>query len=158
MGNGQSKRPYQFFISREGELKKAIEQFFFLHYPTSRKVDDKYISRTNAEDRADIIRDLGKECFEEVLEECPHLDYLKDPDIPFCFLFVYNTFLEIYNCCHETMTWTDIQSYAIIRKIDFKQIEIDYILKCYNWANEQISKMRNEEDSYVSTEEAEGQI
>ena len=56
------------------------------------------------------------------------------------------------------MTWTDIQSYAIIRKIDFKQIEIDYILKCYNWANEQIGKMRNEEDSYVSTEEAEGQI
>ena len=106
-----------------------------------------------------MIKDLGKECFEEVLEECPHLEYLKDPDIPFCFLFVYNSFLEIFNCCHETMTWTDILSYAIIRKIDFKQIEIDYILKCNTWANAQINKMRDEaeEENRAKEEEAEGQ-
>ncbi|MCR5699650.1 MAG: hypothetical protein K6G52_08415 [Treponemataceae bacterium] len=51
------------------------------------------------------------------------------------------------------MTWTDINSYAIMRKIDFKQIEIDYILKCNNWANNQIKKMRDEEGgSYISEE------
>ena len=80
------------------------------------------------------------------------MEYLKDPDIPFCFLFIFNTFLEIYNMCHETMTWTDIRSYAIMRKVDFSQTEIDYILKCNNWANSQIKKMRDED-----TEEAEGQ-
>ena len=88
----------------------------------------------------------------------PNLEYLKDPDIPFCFLFIFNTFLEIYNCCDETMTWTDIRSYAIMRKIDFRQTEIDFILKCNNWANAQIKKMRDEDDNRISTEEAEGQI
>ena len=58
------------------------------------------------------------------------------------------------------MTWTDICSYAIMRKIDFRQIEIDYILKCKNWADSQIKKMRDdaEDDNRLSTEEAEGQI
>ena len=132
-------------------------QFFFLHYPTSRKIDNKTIFKTNAEDRQELIKDLGKECFEEVLEEMPNLEYLKDTDIPFYFLFIFNTFLEIYNCCNETMTWTDIQSYAIMRKIEFRQIEIDFILKCNGWANAQIKKMRDEEDNRISTEEAEGQ-
>ncbi len=105
------------------------------------------------------MKDLGKERFEEVLAECPNLEYLKDPVVPFCFLFVYNAFLEIYNCCHENITWTDICSYAIMRKIDFKQIEIDYILKCNNWANAQIGKMRDEadDDNRISLEEGEGQ-
>ena len=150
MGNGEVKRQNQFFIGREEELEKAVKQFFFLHYPTSRKVDNKYITRTNAEDRADIIKDLGKECFEENKD----FDYLRDPDIPLCFMFVFNSFLEIYNCCHETMTWTDICSYAIMRKIDFRQREIDYILKCNGWANEQMKKMRDEaEDDNRVTEE-----
>lgn len=56
------------------------------------------------------------------------------------------------------MTWTDIHSYAIMRKIDFRQTEIDYIIKCNGWANAQISKMRDEaEEDNISTEEAEGQ-
>ena len=37
--------------------KKAIEQFFFLHYPTSQKnADGKYVTRTNAEDRQQIVK------------------------------------------------------------------------------------------------------
>ena len=148
MGYGELKRQKQFFISREEELKKAVEQFFFLHYPTSRKIDDKYVTRTNAEDRADYIKNLGKECF----DSNEAFDYLRDPHIPFCFLFIFNAFLEIYNQCHEVMTWTDIRSYAIMRKIDFRQVEIDYIIKCNSWANAQIKKMRDEENntSYVS--------
>lgn len=57
------------------------------------------------------------------------------------------------------MTWTDILSYAIIRKIDFRQVEIDYILKCNNWANAQVKKMRDEadEENRAKQEEAEGQ-
>ncbi len=54
--------------------------------------------------------------------------------------------------CHEVITWTDIHSYAIMRKIDFRQIEIDYILKCNNWANAQIKKMRDEESSSMTGE------
>ena len=83
---------------------------------------------------------------------------MRDPDIPLCFLFIFNSFIEIYNQCNEVMTWTDIANYAIIRKIDFRQIEINYILKCIGWANEQIKKMRDEEEgSYISKENAEGQ-
>lgn len=57
------------------------------------------------------------------------------------------------------MTWTDILSYAIIRNIKFTQTEVDYILKCNQWANAQIKKMRDEaeDDNRISTEEAEGQ-
>ena len=45
-----------------------------------------------------------------------------------------------------------------MRHIDFRQIEIDYILKCNTWANKQISEMRDEEDgSYISKENDEGQ-
>ena len=84
--------------------------------------------------------------------------YLKDPDIPFCFMFIFTSFLEIYNFSGEQMTWTDIQSYAIMRHIEFRQIELDYILKCYSWANSQKQKMRDEAGSYISTEDNEGQI
>ena len=87
----------------------------------------------------------------------PNLAYLKDPHIPFCFLFVFNAFLEIYNYSGEQMTWTDIRSYVIMRHIEFRQIELDYILKCCNWANAQKQKMREEDNEYVSTEESEGQ-
>ena len=46
-----------------------------------------------------------------------------------------------------------------MRKVDFKQIEIDYILKCNNWASAQMKKMRDENDaSYISKEDSEGQI
>ena len=55
------------------------------------------------------------------------------------------------------MTWTDIRSYAIMRHIEFRQIELDFILKCCNWANAQKEKMRDEKSSYISTEDSEGQ-
>lgn len=80
----------------------------------------------------------------EYFENNHDFDELRDPKVPPCFLFIYNCFLEIYNCSGESITWTDILNYAIIRKIDFRQIEIDYILKCNNWANVQIKQMRDE--------------
>ena len=127
---------------------------FFLHYPTSHKNSKgEYVSRTNAEDRAELIKDLGKECF----EENESFDYLRDPDIPYCFLFIFNSFIEIYNHCQETMTWTDILSYAIIRNIKFKQTEIDYILKCNDWANAKIKEMRDKAEQENRTEETQGQ-
>lgn len=105
-----------------------------------------------------MIKDMNKECFEELLADMPNLEYLKDPDIPYCFMFVFKCFMEIFNNCHEQMTWTDIHSYAILRKIEFRQIEIDYILKCNTFANAQIKKMRDDEDAKRNEEEqAEGQ-
>ena len=67
--------------------------------------------------------------------------------------------MEIYSLCNEGITWTDIHSYAIMRKIDLRQVEIDYILKCNGWANAKIKKMRDdaENDNRISREEAEGQ-
>lgn len=79
----------------------------------------------------------------EQLEQDGHYPEYLEPKVPFCFLFVYNSFLEIYNGCGESLTWTDILSYAIIRKIDFTQTEIDYIFKCNAWANGKIKEMRD---------------
>ena len=105
-----------------------------------------------------MVKDMKKECFEELLADMPNLEYLKDPDIPLCFMFVFNCFLEIFNNCHESITWTDINSYAILRKIDFRQIEINYILRCNSFANAQIKKMREEAEKQDNEEEkAEGQ-
>lgn len=72
-------------------------------------------------------------------------DDLRDPIVPSCFIFVFNSFTEIYTMSRECITWTDIESYAIMRKVDFTQYEIDLIVKCNNWASEQISRMRKEE-------------
>lgn len=55
------------------------------------------------------------------------------------------------------MTWTDIHSYAIMRHIEFRQTELDYILKCCNWANAKKQEMRDEESGSISTEESEAQ-
>lgn len=55
------------------------------------------------------------------------------------------------------MTWTDILSYAIIRNIKFKQTEIDYILKCNDWANAKIKEMRDKAEQENRTEETQGQ-
>lgn len=82
----------------------------------------------------------------EQLAQDGHFDEYLEPTVPFCFLFVYNSFLEMYNGCSETLTWTDITNYGNIRKIDFTQNEIDYILKCNSWASGKIKKMRNEGD------------
>ena len=52
--------------------------------------------------------------------------------------------------CHENITWTDINSYAIIRNIKFRQIEIDYLLKCNAWANSKISEMKEDAEGQTS--------
>ncbi len=70
---------------------------------------------------------------------------MRDPDVPPCFVFVFNCFLEIYGCCSESVTWGDIASYASLRKIDFSQYEINMIVRCNGWANGQIRRMRDEQ-------------
>lgn len=81
----------------------------------------------------------------EYFESNHDFDELRDPNVPPYFLFIFNSFLEIYNCSGESITWTDIQSYAILRNVKFTQTEIDYILKCINWANVQMKEMRDYE-------------
>ena len=72
-------------------------------------------------------------------------DDLREPIVPPCFLFIFSSFIEIYNLCAEGITWKDIESYAILHKIDFTQFEISLLVKCSNWANEKISEMRKGE-------------
>lgn len=62
-------------------------------------------------------------------------------------------FLELYNGCtvvggistFKHITWTDIESYCRIRKIDLTQLEVDYLIKIKAWASEEISKLDKEE-------------
>ena len=72
-----------------------------------------------------------------------NVETYSEPTVPPCFVFIFNAFMEIYNACGESLTWTDIYSYAKIRDVQFRQFEITYILKCNTWANEQIKEMRD---------------
>lgn len=82
---------------------------------------------------------------EEYFEQNHNFDDLREPNIPLYFSFVFSTFIELYNFCKDGITWTDIENYAIIRKIDFTQSEIDLLLKCNCWASGKINEMKKEE-------------
>lgn len=69
----------------------------------------------------------------------------KDPEVPPCFLWLYATYFEIQQFCGESITWTEIESYARIRNIKFTQSEIDYLLLINSTANSKKSEMREEE-------------
>lgn len=71
---------------------------------------------------------------------------LKDPYVPHCFIFIFNSFLEIYNCSGESLTWTSISEWCKMRKVDLTQNEVSLILKCNAWANGKIKEMKDEEE------------
>lgn len=81
----------------------------------------------------------------ERLEREPDYEEYYDPKVPFCFMWMYNSFIELYNMAGESITWTEIESYANIRSIKFTQIEVDYIFKMNQWANGMISEMKEQE-------------
>lgn len=120
-------------------LEAAVKQFFFLHYPTRRQVDDnKYVYRTRAEDRKEIIERMGVDAF----ISCGQFTELYEPEVPRFFLFLYKFFLDIYR---EELSWTEIESYCRLRDIVLTQYELDVVIKMFGWASEQIKAMRDED-------------
>lgn len=69
---------------------------------------------------------------------------LQDIEIPKCFKYVFNIFMELYNHSKEMITWQDIQAYESVRCVKLQQVEIDYIIKINNIANSQINEMQGE--------------
>lgn len=86
---------------------------------------------------------MGKEYFDQNKD----FDNLREPSIPLCFLWLFNTFTELHQYCGESITWTEIKAYSELRKIDFTQSELDYILVMNSWANHQIRTMKDEAES-----------
>lgn len=82
----------------------------------------------------------------EQLERDENYKQFHEPKVPFCFLWIYNCYIEMYSFCGESVTWTNIQSYCIMRNIKFTQSELDLILKMCNWASSQMQKMRDEQE------------
>lgn len=68
-----------------------------------------------------------------------------EPDVPLVYMFVFQTFLEIYNASGESVTWSDIFCYNEIRETRLTQFEITMILKCIGWANSEVSELRSAE-------------
>lgn len=98
--------------------------------------------RSNLEDREALIKDLGMEEF--LTNEA--YSGLRDIDPPVCFSYIYNVFIELYNGCKDMITWADIESWCILRKCELKQYDIDLIRKMSNWADSEISKLRDSGD------------
>lgn len=119
-----------------------MRQFFFLHYPTSRKSNGKTVFRTNAEDREDAINAMGGAVF---WANESNREMYSEPEVPPFFLFVFKSFVEIYNASSESVTWTDIYCYDKIRNVGLTQFEVTEILKCVGWASSEISRMRESE-------------
>lgn len=94
---------------------------------------------------------MGKEYFDNNRE----FDNLREPSIPLIFLWLFNTFTELYQYCGESITWSEIDAYARLRKIDFTQSELDYILVMNSWANHQIRLMKDEVEEENDDEEIE---
>lgn len=87
-----------------------------------------------------MIDSIGEEEFLNSTE----YEYLQEPKVPPCFVWVYTVFIEIYNHCGETLTWSEIKAYCDLRQIVLSQLEIDYILKMNGWANSKIKEMRED--------------
>lgn len=83
---------------------------------------------------------------EEVFFANKDYDYLKEPEVPPCFVWLYNVFLELYNGCGDNLTWSEIKAFCDMRQVVLTQIELDYIFKMNSWANAQIKKMRDESE------------
>ena len=82
----------------------------------------------------------------EQLERDPNYSEYHEPKVPFCFLWLFNCFIELYAHCGESVTWTDIQNYGNIRNIKFTQLEVDYILMMCMWSVEQKQAMKDEQE------------
>lgn len=122
-----------------------------MHYPTSRKIDDKKtIRRANIEDRKDLIKDLGRKEF----YSNPMYKDLWDYPCPPCFLFIFSTFLELYSHCttiggfavQKNITWQDIESFCHVRKIELSLIEVDYLFKIAHIADDEIAELEKGEN------------
>lgn len=82
----------------------------------------------------------------EQLEREPAFSMYHEPKVPFCFIWLYTSFIELYSHSGESITWTDIENYAKLRNIKFTQIELDYIIRMSTWTNEQIKEMKSEQE------------
>ena len=140
-------RKVKFFKEREEELEKAVKQFFFLHYPTYRKTEDgKGVMRSNYEDRQDIIKSIGEVEFYKNAS----FNYLHDVEIPPCFLWHFNLYLDLRSCASVSsmgdtiLTWSDIKSYFDLKQIYISQFDLSYLLMIKRIAETQMAEMRKD--------------
>lgn len=111
-----------------------------MRYPYFVKVNDKYIKRTNLQDRQEAIRDIGeKDFFSD-----KRYEHLWDLQVPLCYLYIFNVFIDLYSACVEKITYRDIESYCNVRHCTLKQVEIEMLYKMNSWANDEINKLQEE--------------
>ena len=67
-----------------------------------------------------------------------------DIDVPLCFVWLFNVFVELYNASGEQLTWCDIDAYTRVRDVVFTQSEIDVVLKMKYWAESEAAKLRED--------------
>lgn len=104
--------------------------------------ENERIRRCNAEDREDLIKDLGREEF----EASRHYEELRDIPPPPCMAFVFEAFIELYNMSGEGgITFADIETYRRVRRVELSQYEIDCLIKCRGWAQREINRLDKEE-------------
>lgn len=94
------------------------------------------------QDREEIIEQVGE--YEFFHNE--NYSELWDIDIPTCFIFEFNTYLEIYKMSGDSVTWCDIEAYCNVRRLCLSQREIDVIISINRMAVSEIARLKEDED------------
>lgn len=104
-------------------------------------MDDKIVTRTNLDDRNDVIRTIGREEFYS--NEEAYGEYW-DVTPPSCFLWIFGVFRELYVSCGDRIGFQDICAWEHAYGIRLTTYELDLLQAMGSWAADEIAELRED--------------
>lgn len=99
--------------------------------------------RSHADDRDDLLKDMGADNFYK--DEEMFGSYW-DIEPPLEYLYVYTVFMELYRTVEERINFSDIESWQNVRGVRLTQYEVSLIIQMNGWASSEIAKLRDSGD------------
>lgn len=106
---------------------------------------EKIETYRHIDERDKFIRQKGEKEFIKLCKVSPKMAQLQDIEIPECYTFVFNHFLEIWHYAasdfngNKIITFGTINDYVRCMKVPLEIRHRKMILKIKDWAEEQIS-------------------
>lgn len=89
-----------------------------------------------------MIEQMGEDAF----YGNPNLEEFLEIEPPVCFNFIFGAFMTIKNYCYKVMTLKDIRAYEELYNCKLTEYEIEIIMKCNGWAEDQIKILEKEQE------------